>query len=128
MNPLTVIFLHLAVADTTQGISVVINGICTILFDKSSILFEINEMFVSFHRYLFAVSIVTLVALTYLKMKRITENKCYTKHIIRRLCFSIWVVVFTLNYVEYSIYKCSTFIDIKVVSTVIIEKLIYILE
>ena len=59
--------------------------------------------------YIMSVSLVTIVALTVLKMIRITRNQWYSKAFMRKLCICVWAVIFLLCTIEYTIYKCNVY-------------------
>ena len=109
VNHLMVTIYHLSVADLVQGLAAIPSFIFTVLrtrlFPGSHLLHEFIDACVQVNRYLSAVSIVTLATLTALKMLRVIRNEWLTRRTIKRICRTIWIVVFVCFFAEYVVYK-----------------------
>ena len=95
VNPLFIIIKHLCVADILNGGFILV--LCTLYFLQNSLsrdhFYALHVMLLVCHgcgRYFFAVSTITLDALTVLKMIRVTQNKWYAKSTTRKMCYCIW--------------------------------------
>ena len=116
-NSQLVLLSSLSIADLFQGIDVLcIASLSTLIrfrYKGKSIppvIMIVHGILVDFlSKYIFSVSVVTLMALTIVKMFAVKRNQYFTSSSLRKVSVSIWVVNFVLLSAEYAVYKAGIY-------------------